>query len=152
MGGILLILILYKYVKTRRLVAGYSISGGWWASGSKDSRGTRDLSQQATVESEVTFNTRSSIYDRALLVRFSIGFVILACVLSLFGNDLTVTDSWKRLRSCHYSVHLVSVQQQRPDSCFRRPRLQRFQHHFRYRALHPWGNRLIGRLLGFWYN
>lgn len=95
MGGILLVLILYKYVKTRRLVAGYSRRGRWWASGSKDSRATRDFSQQATVESGVTSNTRRSIYDRALLVRFSIGFVILAYVLSSFGNDLTGTNRWK---------------------------------------------------------
>jgi hypothetical protein len=81
MGGVLLVLILYKYVKTRRLVAGYSRRGRWWASSdaSKDrSQATRDFSQQATVESGVTSSTRRSIYDRALLVRFSIGFIILA--------------------------------------------------------------------------
>lgn len=84
MGSILLILILYKYMKTRRLVMGYSRRGRWWASGSsKDrSRATRDLSQQGTVESTVesggVSTTRRSIYDRSLVIRFSIGFVILA--------------------------------------------------------------------------
>ncbi|KAN0108479.1 hypothetical protein V8E51_008221 [Hyaloscypha variabilis] len=80
-GGILLVLILYKYVKTRRLVAGYGRRGRWWASSgsSKDrSRATQDFSQQGTIESGVASNTRRSIYDRALLIRFSIGFMILA--------------------------------------------------------------------------
>ncbi len=75
-GSILLILILYKYVKSRRLVAGYSRRGHWWASG--ESSGQRDFSQQGTMDSGVVSNTRRSIYDRALLIRFSIGFVILA--------------------------------------------------------------------------
>ena len=79
-GAILLVLILYKYVKTRRLVMGHSRRGRWWGSNSKDqsSQGTRDYSQNETVESGVATNTKRSIYDRALLTRFSIGFVILA--------------------------------------------------------------------------
>ena len=82
MGGVLLILILYKYVKTRRLVAGgYAKRGHWWASSgtSRDrSQDTRDFNAQGTVESGVTSNSSRSIYDRALLIRFSIGFMILA--------------------------------------------------------------------------
>jgi hypothetical protein len=86
MGGVLLILILYKYVKTRRLVAGYSRRGRWWGSSSETSndrsRATTDFSQQTTVESGVTSSAKRSIYDRALLIRFSIGFTILAYVVS----------------------------------------------------------------------
>ncbi|KUJ11882.1 uncharacterized protein LY89DRAFT_738523 [Mollisia scopiformis] len=85
MGSVLLVLILYKYMKTRRLVSGYSRRGKWWASGSsKDrsdnrsgNRSENDVGTRYTAETAVT-NTRRSIYDRALITRFTIGFVILA--------------------------------------------------------------------------
>jgi hypothetical protein len=83
-GGVLLIFILYKYIKTRRLVAGYAKRGGWWASGSSKERAerqAREFGAEGTVESEVTSSTRGSIYDRALVVRFTIGFVILIVLL-----------------------------------------------------------------------
>jgi len=76
-GGILLIFILYKYIKTRRLVAGYAKRGGWWASGGSQERQAREFGAEGTMESEGTSSTRRSIYDRALVVRFTIGFVIL---------------------------------------------------------------------------
>jgi hypothetical protein len=77
-GTILLILILYKYMKTRRLVMGSAHRGGWWASGGSKRR-QRDIGAEGTIESEITASTgRSSIYDRALVARFTIGFVILA--------------------------------------------------------------------------
>ncbi|CZR59817.1 uncharacterized protein PAC_09711 [Phialocephala subalpina] len=82
MGSILLILILYKYMKTRRLVSGYSRRGRWWASGSSkdrsENRSGNDIGAGYTAESGVTSSTRRSIYDRALVTRFTIGFVILA--------------------------------------------------------------------------
>ncbi|PVH80644.1 hypothetical protein DL98DRAFT_515304 [Cadophora sp. DSE1049] len=82
MGSILLILILYKYMKTRRLVAGHSQRRGrWWASDGSKSRTDDSAYAQGTVETGVSgavSSTRRSIYDRALVTRFTIGFVILA--------------------------------------------------------------------------
>lgn len=77
-GSILLVLMLYKYIKTRRLVSGNHRRGRWWASD-----GTK--SQNETVSGNSTVDTyqptsRKSIYDRALVTRFTIGFVILAYV------------------------------------------------------------------------
>lgn len=77
-GSILLIFILYKYMKTRRLVAGYANRGGWWASAGSKERRNRDIGADGTAESGVTANTSRSIYDRVLVTRFSIGFVVLA--------------------------------------------------------------------------
>ena len=72
-GSALLALILYKYMKTRRILTGNEHRGGWWAS--KDSRSNNS----GTVESGVTITeSQRSIYDRALVTRFTIGFVILA--------------------------------------------------------------------------
>ncbi len=78
MGSILLILILYKYMKTRRLVSGYGKRGRWWAS---DSRSQRDVGADYTAEtaaSGMTSSTRRSIYDKALIIRFTLAFVIMA--------------------------------------------------------------------------
>lgn len=75
MGSVLLILILFKYMKTRRLVAG-SQSGGWWASQQESYNQSGNTLENGTISPEVT--SRRSIYDRALLTRFSIGFVLLA--------------------------------------------------------------------------
>lgn len=86
MGSVLLVLILYKYMKTRRLVAGYSQrQGRWWASDGSKSRTDESGYAPGTVETGVSgavsgggSSTRRSIYDRALVTRFTIGFVILA--------------------------------------------------------------------------
>jgi hypothetical protein len=78
MGSILLVLILYKYMKTRRLVSGYSKRGRWWAS---DDRSQQDIGANYTADtmtSGVTSSTRRSIYDKALMTRFTLGFVIMA--------------------------------------------------------------------------
>lgn len=78
-GTALLVLTLYKYVRTRRLVMSSARRGGWWASD-----GTKDTTQQdtrtsRTIESsDVTSNLRRSIYDKALIARFTVGFVVLA--------------------------------------------------------------------------
>lgn len=88
MGSVLLILILKKYMKTRQLVEGYSRRGRWWDSGSSKDRSENrsgnlseiDVVTRYTAETGVTPSTRRSIYDRALLTRFTIGFVILAYV------------------------------------------------------------------------
>ncbi|KAF4626181.1 hypothetical protein G7Y89_g11983 [Cudoniella acicularis] len=77
-GTVLLILILYKYMKTRRLVAGSNQQRGrWWASGSSKERSQNDIGTNGTMESGIGSNTRRSIYDRALVTRFTIGFGIL---------------------------------------------------------------------------
>jgi hypothetical protein len=78
MGSVLLVLILYKYMKTRRLVAGYGKRGRWWAS---DDRSQQDVGTNYTADtmtSGMTSSTRRSIYDRALMTRFTLGFVIMA--------------------------------------------------------------------------
>ncbi|KAK0106940.1 hypothetical protein ONS95_003655 [Cadophora gregata] len=82
MGSILLVLILYKYMKTRRLVAGHSQRRGrWWASDGSKSRTDESAYAEGTVDTAISgtlSSTRRSIYDRALITRFTIGFVILA--------------------------------------------------------------------------
>ncbi|KAF8851897.1 hypothetical protein BDZ45DRAFT_129285 [Acephala macrosclerotiorum] len=107
MGSILLVLILYKYMKTRRLVSGYSRRGRWWASGSSkdrsENRSGNDIGAGYTAESGVASSTRRSIYDRALVTRFTIGFVILALfevatiVFTLFqaNNNAAIAASGK---------------------------------------------------------
>ena len=77
MGSVLLILILYKYMKTRRLATGGSRRGAWWASRDSKSQQSRDVGSNYTPGT-ANLSTRSSIYDRALITRFSIGFVVLA--------------------------------------------------------------------------
>lgn len=57
--------------------------GGWWASrSSPHEHSSQDLGSETgngTLSvSEGTVNTRKSIYDRALITRFTVGFVILA--------------------------------------------------------------------------
>lgn len=89
LGGLSLILTLYKYVKTRRLAMGKAGRGGWWASrSSPHEHSSQDLGSETgngTLSvSEGTVNTRKSIYDRALITRFTVGFVILAWVLLVF--------------------------------------------------------------------
>lgn len=75
-GSILLVLILVKYIKTRRLTTRRMRRSGWWHS---------ESSQQASnLESGTNFGSDSSdggshsIYDQALITRFGIGFVLLA--------------------------------------------------------------------------
>ena len=76
-GSIMLVLILYKYMRTRRLVVGHGKRGGWWASGGSKER-SRDVGSEGTTDSTLTTATQRSLYDRALVTRFTIGFVILA--------------------------------------------------------------------------
>jgi hypothetical protein len=76
-GTVCLVLTLYKYVKTRRLVAGSEDRGGWWASGGSKGRRAPDIGTQGTAQSSLTAESRGSIYDRALITRFTIGFFIL---------------------------------------------------------------------------
>jgi hypothetical protein len=72
-GGILIILILYKYIQTRKQVAS-SIKAVFWRS-SRDTR-TESGSNPTVVSS----TSEQSIYDHALIVRFSMGFTFLASV------------------------------------------------------------------------
>jgi hypothetical protein len=73
-GCILLFLILYKYMKTRRLLVSYAKRGGWWASES-ETMGSMDA--ETAMESNPNSRKRQSTYDRALLTRFTVGFFIL---------------------------------------------------------------------------
>lgn len=78
-GSILLVLTLYKYMKSRRLTVGGGRRGGWWGSSTTRRSGSQTLgsgrNHTAGLSSEST--TVRSIYDRALIARFSIGFIIL---------------------------------------------------------------------------
>lgn len=57
---------------------GYAKRGGWWASGGISDGSVTERTAPSTQQSGITSDTRRSIYDRALVTRFSIGFVILA--------------------------------------------------------------------------
>ncbi|KAG4434667.1 hypothetical protein IFR05_009842 [Cadophora sp. M221] len=106
-GSVLLVLILYKYMKTRRLVAGHSQRRGrWWASDGSKSRTDDSGYAPGTIETGVSgtvSSTRRSIYDRALVTRFTIGFVILALfeiviiIFTLFqaNNNATIAAAGK---------------------------------------------------------
>ncbi|CAL3967470.1 unnamed protein product [Diplocarpon coronariae] len=116
-GSILLILILYKYMKTRRLVAGHSHQRGrWWASEKSNSRSGIDSHATGPADSGVTgVNSivRKSIYDRALIIRFTIGFVVISIfelaiiVFTLFqsGNNAAIAYSGKPDFSISNAIH-----------------------------------------------
>lgn len=80
-GVVLMILTLFKYIKTRRLVMGSGQRGGWWASGGSKERRAPTLSVNANVsQSGVTTTSsgvRNALYDRSLIIRFCIGFTIM---------------------------------------------------------------------------
>ncbi|RDW92421.1 hypothetical protein BP5796_01815 [Coleophoma crateriformis] len=83
-GGVLLVMILFKYIKTRRLTMKHSYRSPWWAS--HNSKSVSSSTGMDASETNATFGTteseaisaRQSTYDRALVTRFTIGFVILA--------------------------------------------------------------------------
>ncbi|KAG9247384.1 hypothetical protein BJ878DRAFT_191332 [Calycina marina] len=80
-GSILLILTLYKYMKTRRLVMGSRSNklGGWWNPSSGESAAHSQTLESGTARpGAIVSEKRRSIYDRALLIRFTIAFLILA--------------------------------------------------------------------------
>ncbi|ESZ91386.1 hypothetical protein SBOR_8238 [Sclerotinia borealis F-4128] len=84
LGSILMVLILYKYIKTRRLLFAHEKRNGWWGSSSiatvTDTTGTGTGNGNGTGNGTGNGNqisTRQSLYDRALITRFTIGFVIL---------------------------------------------------------------------------
>ncbi|KIM98609.1 hypothetical protein OIDMADRAFT_128758 [Oidiodendron maius Zn] len=78
-GTIVQILTLYKYMKTRRLLAGRARRGGWWVSGSRERSfvdiGTETVTSQG---SHIVASAEQAVYDRALVIRFSIAFFFLA--------------------------------------------------------------------------
>ncbi|RFU35838.1 hypothetical protein B7463_g477, partial [Scytalidium lignicola] len=76
-GSILLVLILYKYLCTRRLLARNVKRSGWWAPMGSKGRDNRDVGADGTVTSSVPSSTQIRIYDHALVTRFTIGFVVL---------------------------------------------------------------------------
>lgn len=78
-GSVLLVLILFKYMKTRRLTVRNAERSPWWASNQSKSI-SQSTGTNATNETDDTelSSKRQSIYDRALVTRFTIGFVLLA--------------------------------------------------------------------------
>jgi hypothetical protein len=78
-GTVVQILTLYKYMKTRRLLAGQARRGRWWAPGSIE-RSNIDIGTDTTTSrgSHVLASAEQAVYDRALVIRFSIGFFFLA--------------------------------------------------------------------------
>ncbi|KAL3424019.1 glycoside hydrolase [Phlyctema vagabunda] len=76
-GGILLAMILYKYIKTRRLTIRHTGHSHWWASCNSKDRSTQPTTGDA-LEALESPTSHPSVYDRALIIRFSIGFILLA--------------------------------------------------------------------------
>ncbi|RKF79329.1 putative glycoside hydrolase [Golovinomyces cichoracearum] len=78
-GSILLVLILFKYIKTRRLVAECYMDDDWWGPSENELLTDRDskIENYGKVSSKL-WSRKRSIYDRALITRFTIGFVIMA--------------------------------------------------------------------------
>ncbi|KAI0012794.1 hypothetical protein F4779DRAFT_566871 [Xylariaceae sp. FL0662B] len=84
LGGILLLAILGKYIHTRRKLLSWHVNYGNDAS---TSRRTERLDSFATATTSEDKQAKGSIYDRWLLVRFSIAFVVIGCyeaVLTVF--------------------------------------------------------------------
>lgn len=79
MGSILLILILYQYIKTRRLIAETCNRGSWWGPGESELAidPGKVSGNYGRVSSFKIWSRKESIYDRALITRFTIGFVIM---------------------------------------------------------------------------
>lgn len=98
-GSVLLVLILFKYIKTRRLTMRHAYRSPWWAShdskSASRSRETDVTETGATVKTTTSepISARQSTYDRALVTRFTLGFVILALVLSTYHYGHTLTQS-----------------------------------------------------------
>lgn len=85
MGSILLILILYQYIKTRRLIAETCNRGSWWGPGESELAidPGKVSGNYGRVSSFKIWSRKESIYDRALITRFTIGFVIMGFVYEL---------------------------------------------------------------------
>ncbi|TGO52245.1 hypothetical protein BCON_0145g00270 [Botryotinia convoluta] len=98
-GSILMVLILYKYIKTRRLLFAHEKRNGWWASSgtatATDTTGISTGTGTGTGQSNANNRkiARRSVYDRALITRFTIGFVIILAfevvliIVSLFSEQ-----------------------------------------------------------------
>ncbi|KAI1006028.1 hypothetical protein K3495_g2192 [Podosphaera aphanis] len=90
LGSILTALVLFKYIRTRRLIAGHTSRGDWWGPSEIDSLSYNDdfsegsindsssIKEGSIFRSKIFNRMRHSIYDRALITRFTICFVIMA--------------------------------------------------------------------------
>lgn len=89
-GSVLMVLILYKYIRTRRLLFAHETRNGWWRSSgtatATNTTGTGKVNGSGSgigsgigsgSGNDNYISTRRSLYDRALITRFTIGFVIL---------------------------------------------------------------------------
>lgn len=73
-----MVLILYKYIKTRRLLFAHEKRNNWWgSSGTGTATDTTGTATGTGTGNNNEISTRRSLYDRALITRFTIGFVIL---------------------------------------------------------------------------
>ncbi|PQE33010.1 glycoside hydrolase protein [Rutstroemia sp. NJR-2017a WRK4] len=70
-GSIFMVLILVKYVKTRRILFSHERRNGWFGS-SGEVTGVSTGTDATTARAN-----RRAVYDRALIVRFTTGFIIL---------------------------------------------------------------------------
>ncbi|QSZ36485.1 hypothetical protein DSL72_006365 [Monilinia vaccinii-corymbosi] len=95
-GTILMILILYKYIKTRRLLYAHEKRNEWWGPSATDTTvtGHGDVNDSMNGTGNGTHTSkRRSLYDRALITRFTIGFIILLVfeavlvIFSLYSED-----------------------------------------------------------------
>lgn len=84
-GSTLLVLILFKYIRTQRVTARHMRRSGWWQPGSEHSQQPSSLESGSNMESSNASSGRSSRYDRALITRFSIAFILLAYALKLMS-------------------------------------------------------------------
>ena len=101
-SSILAVLMLFKYIRTRRLIARASRKGGGWASGGSTEGGWsgQDNGPEGMMKSGAT-----STYDIGLLTRFTIGFVFTAYVcLGSIGKKL-IDEQY--LRDLYHCLHLV---------------------------------------------
>jgi hypothetical protein len=74
-GSVFMVLILIKYVKTRRILFSHERRNGWFGS-SGEMTGVSTGTDATTARAN-----RRAVYDRALIIRFTTGFIILLLVV-----------------------------------------------------------------------
>ncbi|EPQ61896.1 hypothetical protein BGT96224_4631, partial [Blumeria graminis f. sp. tritici 96224] len=95
LGSVLLVLILFKYIKTRRLLAECNGRGEWWATIDADDlmyRTSTTDSNSSSVSAKIS-SKKKSIYDRALVTRFTIGFVVMRQVVIIFFTLFQINNN-----------------------------------------------------------
>ncbi|KAI6248011.1 hypothetical protein HI914_03418 [Erysiphe necator] len=95
LGSVLLILILYKYIRTRKVASGYDIKDDWWTSNESD-----DLSDKENIiesygkVSYKIWDRKRFTYNKALVTRFTVGFVMMG-----FFEILLISITFYRVKT-----------------------------------------------------